>query len=147
MARVLPEKNNAAHTMNGHHRKRKWQARRGEDLTPDDRIELIAELMAKLDGVNFVADFFRIRRLKLLITDCLPDHKEQLLRILIGYVNRPPSPATASYARIVVLLSNDFYLLMVDCIRALMEVYQMALIDGKWQNARGLECFFSELSK
>ncbi|EDW32630.1 GL18289 [Drosophila persimilis] len=133
--------------MNGHHRKRKWQARRGEDLTPDDRIELIAELMAKLDGVDFVADFFHIRRLKLLITDCLPDRKEQLLRILIGYVNRPPSPATASYAKIVSLLSNDFGSLMVDCIRALRSVQEKALIDGKWDNAHGLEYFFVELSK
>ncbi|XP_033246051.1 uncharacterized protein LOC117187461 [Drosophila miranda] len=133
--------------MNGHHRKRKWQAGRGEDLTPDDRIELIAELMAKLDGVNFVADFFHIRRLKLLITGCLPDHKEQLLRILIGCVTRPPSPATASYAQIVSLLCNDFDLLMVDCIRALMVVHQKALIDGKWEKARGLESFFAEQCK
>ncbi|XP_033238559.1 uncharacterized protein [Drosophila pseudoobscura] len=133
--------------MNGQNRKRKWQAGRGEDLTPDDRIELIAELMAKLDGVNFVADFFRIRRLKLLITDCLPDQKEQLLRILIGYVNRPPSPATASYAKIVNLLSKDIGSLMVDCIRALKAVQEKALIDGKWDNARGMECFFAELSK
>lgn len=133
--------------MNGQNRKREWQAGRGEDLTPDDRIELIAELMAKLDGVNFVADFFRIRRLKLLITDCLPDRKEQLLRILIGYVNRPPSPATTSYAKIVSLLSNDLGSLMVDCIRALRAVQEKALIDGKWDNARGLEYFLAELSK
>ncbi|XP_034660150.1 nuclear cap-binding protein subunit 1 [Drosophila subobscura] len=111
----------------------------------ENRIETIEMLMAQVGAFNVVGVLLRIQQLELLISECLPDDKEQVLAILKRYVNRPPSHATSSYATIVGLLNVGFYPIIAECLGALMQALQKALLKGKWEKARGLLHFFTEL--
>ncbi|XP_022212149.2 nuclear cap-binding protein subunit 1 [Drosophila obscura] len=119
--------------------------RRRQSHVTEDRIESINMLMAKLGRFNIVGVLLRIPQLELLISKCLPDHKEQVLSILKSCVNRPPSHATGSYATIVGLLNIGFYPIIAEFLGALLQSLRKALVHGKWENARGLLHFFTEL--